>query len=430
MDSSGYKMAAVFGAICALSALFVSIAALTAAGSGDDNSAAAAEARTIDVELSEFAVKLAETAVTSGTDVTFRVHNVGAIAHDLTTATGTTTAALNPGQTTSLHVGVVQSPLIVFCSVPGHRTAGMEAQLTVGRGAESQADPASTPMDHEAMDKSYLAGIAAFPAKTEVFGNVPLAPALVDGVKVFDLTADEIEWQVAPGETKHGMAFNGMIPGPAIHVKLGDRVRIVLHNKLDESTAIHFHGLLVPNEQDGVPGITQPLVHPDETYTYEFVVQNAGSHMYHSHMNAAEQVPAGLLGAFIVDGPNDPAVAHDEIMVLNDGPLGYTINGKSFPATAPLVAKQGETIRVRYMNEGLQIHPMHLHGMTQTVIALDGNPVAQPIVEDTVLVAPGQRVDVLVTASAVGTWAFHCHILTHADTETGMYGMVTALVVQ
>lgn len=432
MDSSGYRIMAVLGVIAAISALFISVAALVAGDSSDDRNVAAASIgpQTIDVELSEFAVKLASSTVPPETDVTFRVHNAGAIAHDLTIESGSTTGSLNPGQTATLHVGEVKSALTVFCSVPGHRTAGMEAKLGVGATAGQSAVSATPVMDHTAMDESYLAGIKAFPAKTTGLGNVPMTPTVVNGVKVFDLTADEIDWEVAPGEVKHGMAFNSMIPGPTIHVKLGDRVRIVLHNKLEESTALHFHGLEVPNDQDGVPGITQPLVHPGETFSYEFVVQNAGSHMYHSHMNAAEQVPAGLLGAFIVDGPNEPVVTHDEVMVLNDGPLGYTINGKGFPATAPIVAKQGDTIRVRYMNEGLQIHPMHLHGITQTVIALDGNPVPQPYVQDTVLVAPGQRVDVLIKATAVGTWAYHCHILTHAETESGMYGMVTVLLVQ
>ena len=79
-------------------------------------------------------------------------------------------------------------------------------------------------------------------------------------------------------------------------------------------------------------------------------------------------------------------------MVLNDGPLGFTLNGKGFPATEPIVAKLGQTVRVRYMNEGLQIHPMHLHGLPQLVIAKDGFLLPDPHYEDTVLVAPGERV--------------------------------------
>jgi FtsP/CotA-like multicopper oxidase with cupredoxin domain len=154
--------------------------------------------------------------------------------------------------------------------------------------------------------------------------------------------------------------------------------------------------------------------------------------MYHSHFMAEKQVPMGLLGAFIVTDPkaDEPTVNVDVPMILNDGPLGFTINGKGFPATQPIVARKGDKIRIRYMNEGLQIHPMHLHGMPQLVVAKDGYPLPEPHYEDTVLVAPGERIDVIVDASEVGTWAFHCHVLTHAEGPNGMFGMVTALVVQ
>jgi FtsP/CotA-like multicopper oxidase with cupredoxin domain len=173
-------------------------------------------------------------------------------------------------------------------------------------------------------------------------------------------------------------------------------------------------------------------VMPGESFTYEFTVRNAGSHMYHSHFMAEHQVPMGLLGAFIVTDPkatDEPAADIDYTMILNDGPLGFTLNGKGFPATEPIVAKHGQTIRVRYMNEGLQIHPMHLHGIPQLVIAKDGYP-SDRHYEDTVLVAPGERVDVLIEASELGVWALHCHILTHAEGPDGMFGMVTALVVE
>jgi FtsP/CotA-like multicopper oxidase with cupredoxin domain len=120
----------------------------------------------------------------------------------------------------------------------------------------------------------------------------------------------------------------------------------------------------------------------------------------------------------------------DYTMILNDGPLGFTINGKGFPATEPIVATLGQTVRVRYMNEGLQIHPMHLHGIPQLVVAKDGFYLPDPHYEDTVMVAPGERVDVLIDATELGVWAFHCHILTHAEGDDGMFGMVTALIVQ
>jgi FtsP/CotA-like multicopper oxidase with cupredoxin domain len=285
----------------------------------------------------------------------------------------------------------------------------------------------------ETMDAMHEKGIKAFPAKTAVWGNQLMEPKLVGGVKLYELTASKVRWETEPGKFVEGWAYNGQIPGPQIRVKEGDRVRVVLKNELAESTAIHFHGLELPNDQDGVPFITQPPVKPGQSYTYEFTVPNSGSHMYHSHHNAAVQVGLGLLGAFIV-APKAPRAAEradvDYVMILNDGTHGYTLNGKSFPATEPIVAKLGQKVRVRFMNEGMMIHPMHLHGMHMTVIDKDGWPVPAPWKCDTLNVAPGERWDVIVNCNNPGTWAFHCHILPHAESQHGMFGMVTALVVQ
>jgi FtsP/CotA-like multicopper oxidase with cupredoxin domain len=155
--------------------------------------------------------------------------------------------------------------------------------------------------------------------------------------------------------------------------------------------------------------------------------------MYHSHHNAANQVSKGLLGSFIVE-PKDPASrpAFDRefTIVLNDGPHGFTINGKGFPATQPLICKKDEKVLIRYMNEGMMIHPMHLHGMPQLVIAKDGYLQPQPWMCDTLNVAPGERWEVIVDATELGAWAFHCHILTHAESAHGMFGMVTVFIVE
>jgi FtsP/CotA-like multicopper oxidase with cupredoxin domain len=285
----------------------------------------------------------------------------------------------------------------------------------------------------DAMDAMHEKGIKAFPARTEGKGNQLMEARLDKGVKIFELTAEEIQWETEPGRKVKAWAYNGQVPGPQIRVREGDRVRIRLVNKLAQSTSIHFHGLELPNDQDGVPFITQPPVKPGDSYTYEFTVPNAGSHMYHSHHNAAIQVGNGLLGAFIVE-PRRPLPAHraevDYVMVLNDGAHGYTLNGKSFPATEPIACSQGQTVRIRFMNEGMMIHPMHLHGMHMTVIAKDGWDQPMPWRCDTLNIAPGERWDVLVKATNPGTWAFHCHILPHAESEHGMFGMVTVLNVK
>src|SRR4051812_26598673 len=283
------------------------------------------------------------------------------------------------------------------------------------------------------MDAMHEKGVKAFPAKTAGKGNQVFVPRMEGNVKVFDITAKKIQWEVEQGRMVEAWAYNDQIPGPQIRVREGDRIRINLKNELPESTGMHFHGLEVPNDQDGVPFLTQAPIKPGETYTYEFTVPNSGSHMYHSHHNAAKQVGLGLLGAFIVEpkakGPFD-SLPVDYVMILNDGAHGYTLNGKSFPATEPIVAKLGQKIRIRYMNEGMMIHPMHLHGMHMTVIAKDGWDVPAPWKCDTLNIAPGERYDVIVNCNNAGAWAFHCHILPHAESPHGMFGMVTALVVQ
>jgi FtsP/CotA-like multicopper oxidase with cupredoxin domain len=360
--------------------------------------------------------------------------NDGGIPHNVSFADGTAISA-DAHQSVTAEVVIPAAGLAFLCSVPGHADAGMKGEVMVmaagGSGAPSPAAGAS--MTAEQMRDVDASVTASFPAETKGKGDQLLAPTiLADGTKQWELTASVIQWETEPGKVQTAYAYNGMVPGPQLRAQVGDKVQIILHNELPEPTTIHFHGLVVPNNMDGVPVISQPAVMPGESFTYEFTLRNAGSNMYHSHFMADTQVPMGLLGAFIVTDPAamDPKVDIDYPMILNDGPLGFTLNGKGFPATEPIVAHVGQRIRIRYMNEGLQIHPMHLHGMRQLVVAKDGYALPDPHYEDTVLVAPGERVDVIVEASELGTWAFHCHILTHAEGPNGMFGMVTALVVQ
>jgi FtsP/CotA-like multicopper oxidase with cupredoxin domain len=288
-------------------------------------------------------------------------------------------------------------------------------------------------MKADEMDAMHEKGVKSFPAATRGKGNQLMQPRMEGSVKVYDLVARKIQWEVEPGRMVEAWAYNDQVPGPMIRVREGDRVRVNLRNELEQSTVIHFHGVEVPNDQDGVPFITQPPIKPGESYTYEFTVPNAGSHMYHSHHNAATQVTMGLLGAFIVDprdASSEPKADVDYTMIINDAAHGFTLNGKGFPATEPIVCKLGQTVRVRFMNEGLMIHPMHLHGMHMTVTHKDGWAQPAPWKCDTLNVAPGERWDVLIKADKPGIWAFHCHVLNHAESEHGMFGMVTALIVE
>jgi FtsP/CotA-like multicopper oxidase with cupredoxin domain len=145
-------------------------------------------------------------------------------------------------------------------------------------------------------------------------------------------------------------------------------------------------------------------------------------------------MPNGMFGTIIVGQPpvpGDVAIAQRIPMVLNDsGTIGFSLNGKSFPATAPIVANAGDWVLIDYFNEGSQYHPMHLHQFDQVVVAEDGFAVPQPYTVDTLNVGPGNRFTVLVHLDKPGTWVWHCHILPHVESDSGMFGMVTAVVVK
>ena len=407
----------LFGVVALLAALFI--------GSGKDATLVSAT-QPVAVTLSEFAIRPSVVSAVNGAGLD--VTNKGNLQHNLAVE-GTTAATpmLDPGKTAHLDLSTLPpGDYTIVCQVPGHKATGMTAtlHLTAGQGETAAAasdasmpgmDTSSSSMTPEQMDKAMKDSISAFPAKTDGLG----AQLLADGAR-------RRHQAVRPHHRRHGlgglpgkkvkaMTYNGTVPGPTIKVIDGDKVAVVLHNQLPESTSIHFHGLDLPNAMDGTTDITQDPVKTGETFTYTFVAHGPAVGMYHSHHDAVRQVPDGLAGAFLIGDEPLPAgvsVTQEQVMILDDsGTIGYALNGKSFPATAPIVANQGDWIEVHYMNEGTQIHPMHLHGMPQMVIAKDGYPLTNPSLEDTVTVAPGERYTVLVHATNPGTWVWHCHIL-------------------
>jgi FtsP/CotA-like multicopper oxidase with cupredoxin domain len=303
----------------------------------------------------------------------------------------------------------------------GGPTSGMS-----GMGEGSSGDS----MTGEQMAAMHERSMKAYPAKTRGQGNQVLKPEVVNGVKVFRLMAMPLRWEIAPGQFVDALAYNEQIPGPQIRVHRGDIVRIELTNHLTQPTTIHWHGVTVPNPMDGVPYVTQDPVMPDQTFTYQFkVLDPPGTYLYHSHFNSTEQVGNGLYGAFIVE-PRRASWDLEYTEILNDGTLGYTIDGKGWPATAPLSARLGQTMLIRLANVGQMLHPLHLHGYHFTVVAQDGASVRRPYGVDTLVVAPGETYDVLVHANQPGVWALHCHILSHVEGPQGMFGMATAVIVQ
>ena len=270
-------------------------------------------------------------------------------------------------------------------------------------------------------------------------GNEEIKPTIVNGVKVFELTIDEIDHKIdAVKAPVKALGYNKIWPGPQLRVTEGDKVRAIFTNNLKETTGVHFHGVAFEDFfQDGVPFITQKPITPGETYTYEFTAAPRGSLMYHSHHNAADQVGRGLLAAFIVD-PKDPAesyaakfgVTQEYTWISNDSIGGFTINGHGFPAVMPIIAAKGEKVLIRFMNEGIMMHPWHLHGYRMRVVARDGALLGSAeFYADTLGVNPAERYDVIVEVDRPGVWAFHCHILPHVEGTEGMFGMTSTLIV-
>ncbi|MFZ5673180.1 MAG: multicopper oxidase domain-containing protein [Pseudomonadota bacterium] len=278
-------------------------------------------------------------------------------------------------------------------------------------------------------------------------GDSELKPLIDGDTKVFNLETSVVRWTILPGVTVDAYAFNGQVPGPRLQMTEGDKVRINVTNKLPESTSVHWHGLILPNEMDGPAEITQKPIEPGETYRYEFTVRQSGTYFYHSHDHVDRQQALGLYGALVIDQdkPDVSLTADYEYVIMlqewlkregltypampMDGgqPNYFTINGRSYPSTDTVQMRVGETVKVRFIGSSNGfIHPMHIHGGPFVVVARDGMtlPLSGRFEADTINVGPGQRYDVIWKALKPGKWLIHCHIGHHTtnnnvETEGG-----------
>jgi len=251
-----------------------------------------------------------------------------------------------------------------------------------------------------------------------------------NGVKVFHLIAEPVKQVIVPGRTFDLWGFNGSAPGPTIQASEGDRVRIVFDNHLPEPTGIHWHGLELPNEMDGVPGVGQKPVMPGERFVYEFPLHQDGTFFYHPHMAMQEMV--GMLGGFIIHPktPYTPPVDKDYLIALQEYAVlpnstipnsmsmefnWLTFNGKSGPASTPLIIRHGERVRIRIINMGMDHHPIHLHGFTFWETGREGARQRESAWTrgNTTLVGVAQARDVEFVADRLGDWMLHCHLPHH-----------------
>jgi len=313
------------------------------------------------------------------------------------------------------------------------------------------------------------AAVAGVPA--QLIGRRNASWASDDTVRTIHLEPREVTWELAPGKTIKAMTYNGQVPGPEIRAREGERLRIIVKNALSEPTTIHWHGLDVPNAMDGVPGLTQKPIQPGETFVYEFEARPAGTRWYHTHFQEHRQMDLGLAAPLIIEAEAREPIAYDRdvTLVLDDWATGsgkplpstregsaagrggmggmmgggmmrgmggmmggrgmadmmggghtpaydtMTINGKAWPATAPLAVKKGERIRLRFVSASADhTHLLRLTGHRLHVTHTDGNALQAPVAVDVLPLAPSERYDVVVVADRPGAWFLSCLAPGHA----------------
>jgi FtsP/CotA-like multicopper oxidase with cupredoxin domain len=261
---------------------------------------------------------------------------------------------------------------------------------------------------------------------------------MTGGVKEFRLIAEPVRQEFAPGMTVDCWGYNGRTPGPTLEAVEGDRVRILVTNRLPEHTSIHWHGILLPNGMDGVAGLLQPSIKPGETFAYEFTLRQHGTYMYHPHADETVQMAMGMMGMVVIH-PKAPRrridrdfclFAHEwriepgsrvpnpnEMLDFNI----FTFNGRAYPGTSPLPIRLGDRVRLRFANVSMDSHPLHIHGHRMWLTETDGGQIPEGAwnPETTVNVPPGTTRTMEFVADNPGDWPLHCHKSHHAMNAMG-----------
>jgi FtsP/CotA-like multicopper oxidase with cupredoxin domain len=315
----------------------------------------------------------------------------------------------------------------------------MNRRKALVSGAALVAGSAALLVGKDADAKGPLAprGQAFTPVVTPNGSTLPWK--MENGVKVFHLVAEPVKREFAPGMIVNCWGYNGQTPGPTIEAVEGDRVRMLVTNKLPERTSVHWHGVLLPCGMDGVAGLNQPHILPGETYAYEFTLRQHGTLMYHPHSDEMTQMALGMMGMFIIHPkkPETPRIDRDFAIMLMEWaiPPGtfrpnpavmtdfniFTFNSRVWPGTVPLVARVGDRVRMRFGNLSMDSHPIHLHGYSFEETGTDGGtvPLSARRPETTVNVPVGATRAFEFVANEPGDWALHCHKSHHTMNAMG-----------
>lgn len=246
-------------------------------------------------------------------------------------------------------------------------------------------------MDHHAMMGTKAISVASLTEKD-------LAGPIVH----YDLTAQETEITLSSGKKQRVLSFNGQVPGPALQAHEGDILEVRLINALpEENVTLHWHGLDVPNAEDGVPGLTQDAVRPGKSFTYRFKLRQTGTYWYHSHEQSSEQVMQGLFGSLAITPKRDDVVLQDKTFMYHEWKDGTASLGQADTLQRDTIAA-GTKVRLRVVNTSNGSTPFVLYGAPFVVAAIDGNAVNQPgqLVNTRVRIPAGGKRDIIFTMPA------------------------------
>ncbi len=397
---------------------------------------------TVDISLVEMRIEPSTVIVKSGQKLILHVTNKGHMRHDLKLSSGVRTTLLNPGQSVDLDAGVVTKALSGWCTVPGHRAAGMTMNIELassasknftGNAMAGMGNPNSEPSANDAISKD----LAAQPSSGWKPYDAMLPP--VRG-SVHDVTwhVKDVVTTVAPGVTQTLWTFDGTAPGPILHGRVGDTFNVTLVNDTDMAHNLDFHA------ESGPPSSVMVEVPPGSSHTYTFVADRAGAWLYHCGTEPMLlHMANGMYGALIVDPPDLAPVAKQYVLVGSEfffGPQGgigdYAKMAKDLPDTvvfngypfaytfAPLKAEVGDRVRVWVVDAGpSRSLAFHVVGAPFDTLFLDGSYHVKPSDAggaQTLPVDPGDGGFVEFSFTQPGEYPFLTHVM--ADAVLGASG--------
>jgi nitrite reductase (NO-forming) len=367
------------------------------------------------------------------------VTNADTMAHDLRADTGEQTPLLRQGQSALLDLGEIRADSTAWCTVAGHRAAGMAMTIRVQYG-HSAAEHAAQTAAAEAAAPAGL-DLAADPPPGWTPRDARLAP-VVGTVHRVELKVTEQDVEVAPGRRERRWTFGGSLPGPALHGRVGDQFEVTLINDTSMGHGIDFHaGMLAPD-------VPMRAIAPGERLVYRFTAQHAGAWLYHcSTMPMSQHIANGMYGAVIIDPPGLPAVDREYLLVSAqlylgdpgseaqvdkihaDQPDGWMFNGMAAQYDhAPLTARTGQRVRIWLLNAGPgDSTAFHVVGAQFDTVYREGAWLLRPDQTrggaQVLDLAPAQGGFVELTFPQPGNYPFVDHDMRHG--ENGAHGVIT-----